>query len=163
MKVSSFLQKRLFELLEERRIVVWYDGEGDFESFVSTFKAPGCEVLSAADSILKTRRRSDEIYMKMNESDDHAERERSLLIYVPRHRGASEDDKRRDPFEVYAVAGTAFGDSEDEKLKSLARQAMPEKVDEIDRLFREGKPDIALLDGLEKSHRWPLLNDVFDT
>lgn len=163
MKVSSFLQKRLSELLEERRIIVWYDGEGDFQSFVSTFEAPGCEVLSAAESILKSRRRSDEIYRKMNESDDNAERERSLLIYVPRHRGVSEDDKRRDPFEVYAVAGTAFGDSEDEKLKSLARQAMPEKVDEIDRLFREGKPDIALLDGLGKSHRWPLLKDVFGT
>jgi hypothetical protein len=64
-------------------------------------------------------------------------------------------DRRRkdaDPFEVYALAGAAFGDTEDQKIESLARQAMPQKAEEITRLFREGKPDIALLDGLEK-HR----------
>jgi len=48
-------------------------------------------------------------------------------------------------------------------MESLARQAMPHKAEEITRLFREGKPDIALLDGLEKTQRWPLLNDVFRT
>jgi hypothetical protein len=69
----------------------------------------------------------------------------------------------RDPFEVYAMAGAAFGDTEDQKIESLARQAMPQKADEIARLFREGKPDIALLDGLEKIQRWPLLNNVFRT
>ena len=69
----------------------------------------------------------------------------------------------RDPFEAYAMAGAPFGDTEDQKIESLARQAMPQKADEITRLFREGKPDIALLDGLEKTQRWPLLSDVFRT
>lgn len=163
MKFTSFLHKKIVDLLGDRRIVVWYDAEGDFKSFAAEFNAPNCEVLSAEASVLKTRRRADEIYRLMNESENPSERDRCLLIYIPRRRGAGEEEKMRDPFEVYAMAGAAFGDTEDQKIESLARQAMPQKADEIARLFREGKPDIALLDGLEKIQRWPLLNDVFRT
>jgi len=163
MKFTSFLHKKLIDLLGDRRIVVWYDAERDFKSFAAEFTAPNCEVLSAEASVLKTRRRADEIYRLMNESENPSERDRCLLIYIPHRRGAGEEEKMRDPFEVYAMAGAPFGDSEDQKIESLARQAMPGKADEITRLFREGKPDIALLDGLEKTQRWPLLNDVFRT
>jgi len=163
MKLSEYVGQKIRTLLNDRRIVVWYDAEGDFKSFAAEFNAPNCEVLSAEASVLKTRRRADAVYRQMNESENPAERDRCLLIYIPRRRGATEDEKMRDPFEVYAMAGAAFGDTEDEKIESLARQAMPGKADEITRLFREGKPDIALLDGLEKTQRWPLLNDVFRT
>lgn len=163
MKFTSFLHKKLVDLLNDRRIVVWYDADGDFTGFVRTFNAPNCEVLSAEESILKTRRRADEIYRLMNESENPGERDRCLLIYIPGRRGVTEDERMRDPFEVYAMAGTAFGDTEDQKPASLARQAMPDRVEEITRLFREGKPTIDLLDGLEKSQRWPLLNEVFGT
>src|SRR5690606_20656262 len=140
-----------------------YDADGDFRDFVKTFNAPNCELLSAEESVLKTRRRADEIYRLMNESENPGERDRCLLIYIPGRRGVTEDERMRDPFEVYAMAGTAFGDTEDQKMESLARQAMPDRVEEITRLFREGKPTIDLLDGLEKSQRWPLLNEVFGT
>ena len=163
MKLSEYVGQKIRTLLNDRRIVVWYDAEGDFKSFAAEFNAPNCEVLSAEASVLKTRRRADEIYRLMNESENPSERDRCLLIYVRRRRGVTEEEKMRDPFEVYALAGAPFGDAEDQKIDSLARQAMPDKADEITRLFREGKPDIALLDGLEKTQRWPLLNDVFRT
>ena len=163
MKFTSFLHKKLIDLLGERRIVVWYDAERNFTSFASQFSAPNCEVLSAEASVLKTRRRADEMYRLMNESGNSTERDRRLLIYIPRRRGVGEEEKMRDPFEVYAISGAPFGDTEDQKMESLARQAMPDKADEITRLFREGKPDIALLDGLERTQHWPLLNDVFRT
>ncbi|RJQ50959.1 MAG: PglZ domain-containing protein [Desulfobacteraceae bacterium] len=165
MKFTSFLQKKLVDFLNDRRIVVWYDAEGCFKAFVEAFEAPNCEVLSAEASVLRTRRRADEVYRLINESENPAEKDRCLLIYIPRRRGATEDEKMQDPFEAYASAGTGFGYAslEPEGLESLAKQAMPQKSDEITRLFREGKPDIALLDGLEKTQRWPLLHDVFKT
>ena len=61
----------------------------------------------------------------MIDSDDPAEAGRNLLIYNPRPRGSGVESKRRDLFEVFAVIGTAFGDTEDQRLESLARQAMP--------------------------------------
>jgi len=47
MKFTSFLHKKLIDLLNDRRILVWYDGEGDFNSFIAGFVAPNCEVLSS--------------------------------------------------------------------------------------------------------------------
>jgi len=163
MKFTEFLRKKLIDILNDRRIVVWYDAEGDFKDFAASFKAPNCVVLSTAGSVLIARRRADEIYRLMNESENPSESGRCLLIYIPGRRGATGDEKMQDPFEVYALAGAAFGDTEDQKIESLARQAMPRKAKEITRLFREGKPDVALLDGLEKTQRWPLLNEVFRT
>jgi len=198
MSFTSFLHKKLVDLLNARRIVVWYDAEGDFADFIRSWQRaagggqpagdseqpaadsllpaascrlpatrvpgwPNTEIIDAGASVLQARRRADEVYRLLNESENPAERDRCLLIYLPRRRGGTEEEKMRDPFEVYAIAGAPFGDTEDQQIESLARQAMPQQADEITRLFREGKPDLALLDGLEKAQRWPLLNEVFRT
>jgi hypothetical protein len=161
--LTDFLHKRLADLLDKHRVVVWYDYGGNFTDFVASFKSPNCEVISTEDSVLQARRRADNFYRSVDESENPAESNRNLLIYVPNRRGVMLDIKMQDLFEVYALAGTAFGDTEDQCLESLARQAMPQKADEITRLFREGSPTITLLDELEKAQRWPLLNEVFRT
>ena len=163
MTFSKYVRKLLTQLLNDKRIIVWYDPDKEFRDFVRSFQAPNCAILSASDSVLKTRRRADDVYRLMNESDDPAEAGRNLLIYVPYRRGVTEEEKMLDPFEVYAIAGAGFGDTEDQKMESLARQAMPEKAEDISRLFREGRPNIALLDGLEETQKWPLLKEVFRT
>jgi len=163
LSLTAHLTKRLIDLLEERRVVVWYDRENAFGEFASAFRAPACRVVMATDSTLRSRREAESIYGKMNESTDHAEARANLLLYLPRPRGATPEARQRDPFEVFALAGTAFGDSEAELLQSLARQAMPEHVTEIDRLFAEGRPTLALLDGLESGQRWPLIREALET
>jgi len=96
MTFTAFLRKKLVDLLNERRIVVWYDGEGDFPQFAASFEAPNCEVLSAQASVLKARRRADEIYRRMNESDDAVESGRCMLIYMGAGRGRTRSPSRAD-------------------------------------------------------------------
>ena len=163
MSVTSYLGKRLLDLLEEHRIVVWFDGEDTFRDLVTEFRASACKVVTASESTLHARREAEMIYRKMNESDNHAEARTNLLIYVPWGRGPTSEARQRDPFEVFALAGTAFGDNEAELLQSLARQAMPEQASEIDRLFAEGQPTLALLDGLESGQQWPLIREALET
>lgn len=162
MKLSTFLHKRLVDLLDERRIVVWYDAEHAFEEFVGSFNAPNCMVVSAAESILRARRRVDEVYHKMNESENSSESRANLLIYVPRPRGTTEE-WMEDAFAVFAVAGTAMGDKDEDRLESLARRAMPDRTEEIARLFAEAEPTLALLDGLEAGERYPLLREALSS
>jgi hypothetical protein len=50
MTLSGFLQKRLPELLSERRIVVRYDSERALEEFVQSFSPPACTLVSASDA-----------------------------------------------------------------------------------------------------------------
>ena len=163
MSLTSYLTKHLLALLEEHRIVVWYDREDAFGDFASAFRAPACRVVMATNSTLQARRDAESIYRKMNEAADHAEARANMLIYLPRSRGSMLEARQRDPFEVFALAGTAFGDGEAELLQSLARQAMPEHVLEIDRLFAEGRPTVAVLDSLESGQRWPLIREALET
>ena len=163
MSLTSHLNKRLIDLLEEYRIVVWYDREDAFKEFAAAFRAPGCKVVLATASTLRARRDAESVYAKMNESDNHAESRANLLLYVPLARGATPEARQRDPFEVFALSGCAFGDNEAELLQSLARQAMPDHVSAIDRLFAEGKPTLALLDGLESGEQWPLIWEALET
>jgi hypothetical protein len=87
MTLSAFVQNRLVELLNERRIVVWYDGEHAFEEFVQSFKAPSWIVISAAGSTLKARRRAETIYRNMKESENLAQAQANLLIAWPNSAG----------------------------------------------------------------------------
>ena len=59
MSFSSYMKKHIVDLLNDRRIVVWYDAEEDFKAFAAAFSAPNCEVLSAEPSVLKARRRAE--------------------------------------------------------------------------------------------------------
>jgi hypothetical protein len=152
----------LCDLISDRRVVVWYDEEGAFGDFIPTLHAPHCTVVNAAKSVLQARRQADAVYRSLNEAGD-AESHASLLVYLPFARGRSDEQRQQDPFELYCSAGVAFGVSDNEKLESLARQALPDRDEEIRRLFAEGKPTLALLDGLQETERYPLLKEALGT
>ena len=80
---TDYLKKRLIDLLNDRRIVVWYDPERHFEELTRSFRAPSCQVLNASDSVLKARRGADEIYRQMNDSTDPQLSKASILIHIP--------------------------------------------------------------------------------
>lgn len=162
MSLAAYLKKRLTDLLEERRVVVWYDGEAAFGEVARVFKAPNSSVIFARESRIQGRRRADEVLCQLNDgAEPQPAKNANLLIYCPWQRGNTEEEKRRDPFESFALIGSAFGDKEAERFQALARQAMPNRAKEIDRLFAEGRPTIVLIDGLEKGAKYPLLQEVF--
>ena len=88
---------------------------------------------------------------------------RSKVACPPRVSSSLHETSGRDPFEVFAVIGAAFGDDEGDKLQSLARQAMPDRSGEIDRLFDEGRPTLTLLDNLKTGQSFPLIKDCLGT
>ena len=161
MRVSTFVKRRVQTYVDQHRVVVWYDGEGAFGSLAAKLELRDCDVISAVDSRLMARREADDAFLALTRSN--AEETRGLLVYVPTARGVEEAERVADIFECFAVAGTAFGDQESGQLQSLARQAMPQSRDQIDRLFAEGQPTLRTLDGLEKSSGHPLLKQALGT
>ena len=164
MSLAAYLKKRLTDLLEEKRVVVWYDGDAAFEDVARAFKAPNSSVILTQESRLRARRQADEALCRLNDGEETPQAKNgNLLIYCPWPRGNTEEEKRRDPFESFALIGSAFGDKEAERFQALARQAMPNRYREIDRLFGEGCPTIALIDGLEKGAQYPLVQQALGT
>lgn len=164
MSLASLIHKRLVDLLDEKRVVVWYDGENAFGDLAQSFKAPSCAVISTVASRLRARREADEVLSRLDDSEFPAEqRNANLLIYAPWPRAKTDSERRADPFESFALIGAAFGDKPAEQFQSLARQAMPQRITEIDRLFREGKPNLELIEGLSEAVKFPLVEQAVGT
>ena len=145
-------------------MVVWFDGEEAFKPIVETFAAPRCTVVLSIESKLRARRQADEALCQLNDPDQPlATREGNLLIYAPWFRPRQEEHQVEDPFESFAVIGTAFGSTEAEQFASLARQALPDRIAEIDRLFREGQPTLDMVESLGEGSRYPLLQQALGT
>ena len=123
------------------------------------FTAPNCQLVDTSESTLKSRREADRNFRGLNDPDNARLKNQNLLIYCPRRRGRTDEQRCEDPFEVFAVFGAVFGDKESESLQSLARQAMPERTAEIDRLFAAGHPTLSMLDNLQAGQSFPLLQD----
>jgi hypothetical protein len=159
--LTAYLKKRLTDLLEEKRVVVWYDGEEAFGEIARIFRAPNSTVILTQESRIRSRRQADEVLSRLNDSNQAPmDKNANLLIYCPWPRGRTEDQRREDPFESFALIGTAYGDKEAEIFQSLARQALPGREREIDRLFTEARPTLALIEGLGKTVRYPLLQEA---
>ena len=54
--VRSHVLQQLSDLLEDRRVVVWYDPHQDFASLFEGFQRVGLETVDARGSSLKARR-----------------------------------------------------------------------------------------------------------
>lgn len=164
--VSSFVRARVQQLLDEKRVVVWYDPERCFASIARDFQAPGCVVVDGSGSVLLARRQADSALEAMNRAGDKGDQGgqgHTLLVYWPALRPRQPEEMLQDPFAGFAALGASFGDQEGERLDSLARQAMPDRVQEVERLFREGRPSLDLLDSLESGQTWPLLQQALGT
>ena len=162
MTVSEYTRDSLARLLREKRVVVWYDADRHFGEFVRTFAADQCKVVDARGSLLTARREAESIYRGINGPDPETA-SANLLIYCPWARGATGEQKEKDILEVFATVGAAFGDKEAEMLQSLARHAMPDRWEQIDRMFREGKPTLAILDSLVDGKTYPLVRQTLQT
>ena len=162
MRLTQHVTQQITHCLGEHRIVVWYDGERVFGELARAYATPNCHVVDGSESELAARRRSDEIYRQMNESVKPGEANTNLLVYLPRAHATGEA-RTHDPFEVFAVAGEVFGESDSEHLQALAHAAMPELAEQIDTLFLTGTPPFALLDELRASSNYPQIEDALGT
>lgn len=170
MKVSNLVVNRLADLLNQRRVVVWYDAERAFGELIASFGIEGdasglgsVDIVDASHSGFMGRQQADRLFGAMNDANQPDRRGRCLLIYVARPQPTGERERMRDPFESFAVAGATFGASAGESLVALARQALPARIAEIERMFREGRPTLALLDRLDEGENFPLVKSVMGT
>jgi len=166
MSVSSYVRKRLLDLLGERRVVVWWDQNREFEEFAQQVQGPKLRKVLGTGSRLDARRQAEAVFIHLNDPDHSDDRSQNLFVYLPWGRREDERGRGTDPFEGFAAAGCAFGDKESERLQSLARQALPAHGEQIDGLFQRGHPTLIMLDdlaGTQAGPRYPLLGQAIGT
>lgn len=159
-RLTNYINQIILDRINTYRIVCWYDENNTFTNLANRFRdAPNLRVLIASNSRLAARKYADQYFSEQKSTTAGENSPRNLLFYLP-YRRPTGDDCLQDPFEGFAVLGSTFGDKESEQLKSLALQAMPEFTERIERLFREGKPTLEMLDDLEQSISYPLIRQA---
>lgn len=160
--IHDLVRTNLVELLEDRRIVVFYDPSGVFGALVDTFDIPGLVAIDARTSMLEARRKADAAFAELSNPESSAVKR--ILIYVPWERARTETTRVHEPFEAYALMGASFGDKPDHGLDALARKAMPDRIADIDRLFAsQGNPSLSQLEAFAQKIGFPLLAEALGT
>ena len=102
--------------------------------------------------------------MGLNDADDTEFRHKNLLIYCPRPPREERGRPLPGPVSKGSPSWAPLLVTRKRQPPSLARQAMPElAAAEIDRLFEEGRPTLAMLDNLKAGDSFPLINDCLGT
>jgi len=97
--LTAYLRKRLLDLLDEKRVLAWYDAEHAFGEVARTFAAPNIRVVLVGESRLRARRQADEVFCMLNDGSQPAQvKNGSLLIYCSWGRGRTDEERRQDPF-----------------------------------------------------------------
>jgi hypothetical protein len=163
MSISQQIADWVLDRLRERRLLVWYDPDRAFHALFESLDHRPLVKVDASRSMLLARREADHAWRALFDTDSLGPPPPPILIYVPTERGATDEAKRADPFEPFALAGAVFGASADERLPSIARQVLAGQEPQVDRLFAEGQPTLAQLDALAAGTRYPLLLDSLGT
>ena len=83
-----------------------------------------------------------------------------LVVWVPAAVPADDEGKQRDPFAVFAEIGAVFPHGDGDDYASLCRQAKPDHIPEINRLFEEAEPSFEMVDALDEGGSWPKLKTL---
>jgi hypothetical protein len=163
MNVSHHVKELIVSRLHERRLVVWYDPDGMFRALFEALDHPPLVKIDASRSLLQARRDADRAWRALFDTRSLGPPPAPVLIYVPGERGDSDDARRQDLFEPFALAGSTFGAIDAERLPSIARQVLVGREIDVDRLFADGAPTVVQLDALAGGIRYPLLQEALGT
>ena len=101
-----------------------------------------------------------EAWLKQAQPEKGVKQYQQLVVYVPAPKPETEEDKCRDPFQVFALGGAVFPEGDGDKYQALCRRAKPYFAAQIEMLFQAGVPDFATVDKIGAGKDWPRLRTL---
>ncbi len=158
--IEEFLAAHFLERLERHQALVVYDPEKRFGSVVNGLSEAGCRIVDASGSTIKGREEAMEAWLELGR---HPEAHRGLIVYLPVRKPMSNEERRGDPFQVFALGGGEFPLGDGESWQELCQQANPGKTEQINRLFSQGVPDFDVINHLMgEGSAWPKLQSILN-
>lgn len=146
---TDILEKRL----ADRSVVVVYDAEKRYHNICLELASDDCQVIDATSGSLLTRQSAISALSNLSSG-------KQLLVYVPKAAPMEEDDKQKDPFSLYMVAGSVFPDPDrsGDNYIDICIQAKPDQATEIRELFsKNSSPSFGVINAIGGGVNWPTL------
>ena len=159
MKLRDFIRDQFKRRLEATGCLVIYDGDGRYGECAADLAGDVCAFIDAGESIITAREQALTEWLKMARPGK-SKQQRQLVIYVPAPKPESDEDKCRDPFQIFALGGVAFPEGDGGNYQALCRRAKPDFAAQIEALFQAGVPDFDTVDNVGAGKGWPRLRTL---
>ena len=157
MKIADYIQEQFRQRVESHTGLVIYDPAKRYRDLANGLASETVTVVDTTDSIILGRERAMDAWVNLSKAGKQPQ---YLVVYVPAKPPASDDEKCRDPFQIFALGGGAFPDGDGDSYFSLCRRARPDHAAKIEALFKAGEPDFATIDNVGGGHDWPKLRSL---
>jgi hypothetical protein len=159
MKIQEFIRDQFKRRLDATGCLVIYDGEGRYRQCAADLASDACAFIDAGESIITAREQALTAWLRMGRPGQ-SKQQKQLVIYLPAPKPESDEDKCRDPFQIFALGGSAFPEGDGDSYQALCRKAKPDFAAQIEALFQAGVPDFNTVDNVGAGKGWPRLRTL---
>jgi hypothetical protein len=157
MSIAEFIRESLLRpRLKQAGALVVYDADGRYREQCFDLASDKIRVVDAAESSIESR---EAALLALREVGHPQTPVDGVLIYVPRKRPESDEEKQTDPFALFAECGAVFPQDDGDEYLSLCLRARPDHPTEIRQVFANasGAPTFAAIDAIGGGVSWPQL------
>lgn len=160
MHIRDFIRDQFKKRLDASGCLVIYDPEARYRECALALIGESCSVIDAGASIIVGREQALTEWLNLARPGKPAKQQRQLAVYVPASRPESDEEKCRDPFQIFALGGATFPEGDGDSYQVLCRQAKPAFATQVEALFRAGVPDFETVDNVGAGKDWPRLRTL---
>jgi len=142
--------------LREIGCMVVYDPDRRYHGICAGLEDDRTRVVDASESSIESRLAA---IIALREVGRPKSKLDAVLIYVPKRRSETDEEKQVDPFSVYAESGAVFPRDDGDDYLSLCLRAKPDHATEVRRVFigSPNGPAFSVIDAIGGGASWPQL------
>ncbi len=155
--IQKYITDHLLQRLERCRSLMVYDPEQRYREIVASFAGDDSVVVDGSKSTILGREQAFDAWRQIGTGG----KIKYLLVYLPVKAPVLDEEKQRNPYQIFEIGGGRFPDGDGESYQALCRKAAPGQSGQIDKLFATGVPDFATVNNLIQSGgNWPKLRTL---
>lgn len=157
MSIAEFIRETVLRpRLKQAGALVVYDGEKRYREQCFDLAADKVRVVDTSGSSIESR---EAALVALREVGHPKTPVDGVLIYVPRKRPDTDEEKQSDPYALYAECGAVFPRDDGDEYLSLCLRARPDHATEIRQVFAASPagPAFAVIDAIGGGVSWPQL------
>lgn len=157
-RIETYIAHYLEQRLQRSSVLVIYDPANRYKEIAAELINDHTWFIDGSTSTIAGREQALSLWCRMGQTDHEQDR---MIIYLPARRPVSEQQKQQNPYQIFALGGGEFPESDSESLFGLCLQAAPELRGPFEKLFQQGEPDFAAINQLiNGSTNWPKLKSL---
>lgn len=160
MTIQDYIKSYLNKRLEHIPSLVVYDPDKRYGALIQEMAGDNCVVIDGTKSTILGREKAMNAWCNLAVAKGEDKR---MMIYLTIAKPRVDQERQQDPYQIFALGGGEFPESDGECYQALCHQAAPEQIEQIDKLFDAGIPNFETINNLiAGGSNWPKLKTLLN-